>query len=109
MKDELIDSESKLKYRKYEITVRVIIIISILFIMYSFLRYYIIKQSLNNPFLPEYTTGFVFGEEAMNGFIVACGILMGQILYWSKKYFAAMIVMLLAFIISGSLTLVLFK
>tara|TARA_R110002072_G_scaffold282761_1_gene445851 strand:- start:76350 stop:76691 length:342 start_codon:yes stop_codon:yes gene_type:complete len=108
MDDEIIDQESKRKVKNYQLGYRIATSIGFIYIIYCFSRYYFIKNNLDSPLLPEYTTGFIFGHQALQGFVASIGLFVGHIFHWNKKNKIAIITIVFGLILAKYIHLILF-
>lgn len=82
---------------------RVLFFLGLAYIMYCFLRYYSISNSMASELLPEYATGYVYSYKlGLNGLIVSIGLVLAQLIEWTKYKLAATIIL----IITGIATLI---
>ncbi|MBL1280648.1 MAG: hypothetical protein COA33_010260 [Fluviicola sp.] len=105
---EIIDQESQSSKKSYRLLYRIVTSIGFIYIIYCFSRYYFIKENLDSPLLPAYTTGLIFGQQALQGFIASIGLFIGQLFHWNKKNIVAIIIILFGLILAKYIHLILF-
>lgn len=96
LSNNLLDNNEKPQSRSKSITItyRILMSIGFLYVIYCFLSYFYLKQSMDSPLLPEYTTSYIYGHEhALKGLIASVGMFIAQIANWMRWDRASIVIL----------------
>ena len=82
--------------RSTEITAKVLIVLTILYLLSIFCVYFQTKLNLTNPLIPKYLITGIFDPYATKGIILTIGLLVATILQFFKQNLITILVCVIA-------------